>query len=42
MTQERFSKSRCCPVCRKLHYQKRAIADGANLFREECAVAVQA
>ena len=22
---ERFSKSRCCPVCRKLHYQKRVI-----------------
>lgn len=39
---ERHSKSRCCPVCRKLHYRKRAIDDGANLYREECAIRIQA
>lgn len=39
---ERHSKSRNCPVCRKQHYQKRNIHDGANLYREECAVRIQA
>ena len=39
---ERHSKSRCCPVCRKLHYRKRTIDDGANLYREECVVRLQA
>ena len=39
---ERHSKSRCCPVCRKQHYRKRQIADGANLYREECAIKLQA
>ena len=39
---ECYSKSRCCPVCRKLHYRKRAICDGANLYRDECATALQA
>lgn len=39
---ERHSKSRCCPVCRKLHYRKHAIDDGANLYREECATRIQA
>lgn len=39
---EKHSKSRCCPVCRKLHYRKRGIDDGANLYREECVVRIQA
>jgi hypothetical protein len=26
---ERYSRSRCCPVCRKQHYKKRAHAEGA-------------
>ena len=39
---ERHAKSRCCPICRKVHYQKRTIHDGANLFRDECAARVQA
>ena len=39
---ERHSKSRCCPVCRKQHYRKRGIDDGANLYRDECAVRMQA
>ena len=39
---ERHSKSRCCPVCRKQHYRKRGIADGANVYRDECAVRLQA
>ncbi len=39
---ERHSNSRSCPVCRKLHYRKRAIADGANIYREECATRLQA
>ena len=30
------------PVCRKQHYRKRGIDDGANLYRDECAVRVQA
>ena len=38
---ERHSKSRCCPVCRKLHYRKRAIDDGANLYRAECATRIE-
>ena len=32
---ERHSKSRCCPVCRKLHYQKRACHDGEDLYRQQ-------
>ena len=39
---ERHAKSRCCPVCRKLHYQKRACHDGANVYRQECATRLQA
>ena len=39
---ERHSKSRNCPVCRKQHYRKRGIDDGANLYREECTVQIQA
>ena len=39
---ERHSKSRCCPVCRKLHYRKRAISDGVNLYMDECATRIQA
>jgi hypothetical protein len=38
---ERHSKSRSCPVCRKLHYRKRTIDDGANIYRDECATRVQ-
>merc|ERR1740139_608293 len=39
---ERHSKSRCCPVCRKLHYQKRTCHDGEDLYRHECVVQLQA
>ena len=39
---ERHSKSRCCPVCRKLHYQKRACHDGEDLYRHACAARLQA
>ena len=39
---ERHSKSRVCPCCRKQHYRKRSIDDGANLYREELATRLQA
>ena len=39
---ERHSKSRCCPVCRKLHYQKRTCHEGEALYRDECAARLQA
>ena len=39
---ERHSKSKVCPVCRKQHYRKRGTDEGANLYREECAIRLQA
>ena len=39
---EAHSKSKNCPICRKLHYRRRRIFDGANLYRGECATKVQA
>ena len=39
---ERHSRSRVCPVCRKQHYRKRSMADGANIYRAECATRLQA
>ena len=39
---ERHSKSKVCPVCRKQHYRKHGIEDGVNIYREECAVRLQA
>ncbi|KAL1511593.1 hypothetical protein AB1Y20_006387 [Prymnesium parvum] len=39
---ERHSRSRVCPVCRKQHYRKRSLHDGANLYRGECATRLQA
>ncbi|KAL1006804.1 hypothetical protein UPYG_G00077360 [Umbra pygmaea] len=39
---ERFSGRKCCPMCRKEHYETRVIHDGARLFKEECAVRIQA
>ena len=39
---ERHSKSKVCPVCRKQHYRKHGIEDGVNIYRDECAVRLQA
>ena len=39
---ELFSSSRKCPVCRKNHYQKRATDEGVIVYREQCAVHLQA
>ena len=39
---ERYSRSRVCPVCRKQHYRKRTLHDGANLYKAECATKLQA
>ncbi|KAJ8010173.1 hypothetical protein DPEC_G00072240 [Dallia pectoralis] len=39
---ERFSKRKCCPMCRKEQYETRVIHDGARLFKERCASRIQA
>ncbi|XP_064188850.1 RING finger protein 32 [Anguilla rostrata] len=39
---EKFSGRKCCPMCRKEQYQTRVIHDGAHLYREKCAVRIQA
>ncbi|KAK7881767.1 hypothetical protein WMY93_030176 [Mugilogobius chulae] len=38
---EKFSKQKCCPVCRKQQYETRVIHDAANLFRHQCAIRIQ-
>lgn len=34
---ERFSRRKCCPMCRKERYETRVIHDGAHLFKHKCA-----
>ncbi|KAI1889166.1 hypothetical protein AGOR_G00176280 [Albula goreensis] len=39
---EKFSGRKSCPMCRKEQYETRLIHDGARLYREKCAVRIQA
>ncbi|XP_068160043.1 RING finger protein 32 isoform X1 [Antennarius striatus] len=39
---ERFSRRKCCPMCRKEQYETRVIHDAAHLFRHKCATRIQA
>ncbi|KAJ8376780.1 hypothetical protein SKAU_G00073600 [Synaphobranchus kaupii] len=39
---EKFSGRKCCPMCRKAHYETRVIHDGARLYRVKCAIRIQA
>ncbi|KAI4885004.1 hypothetical protein NFI96_025668 [Prochilodus magdalenae] len=39
---ERFSGKKCCPMCRREQYETRVIHDGARLYREKCAIRIQA
>ncbi|KAJ8419139.1 hypothetical protein AAFF_G00006380 [Aldrovandia affinis] len=39
---EKFSGRKCCPMCRKEQYETRVIHDGARLYREKCAIRIQA
>ncbi|XP_019739318.1 RING finger protein 32 [Hippocampus comes] len=39
---ERFSGRKCCPMCRREPYETRVIHDAARLFRNHCAVRIQA
>ncbi|KAJ0022857.1 hypothetical protein NQD34_014991, partial [Periophthalmus magnuspinnatus] len=39
---EKFSRQKCCPVCRRHQYETRVIHDAANLFRHQCATKIQA
>ncbi|CAJ1082055.1 RING finger protein 32 isoform X1 [Xyrichtys novacula] len=39
---ERFSRRKCCPMCRKEQYETRVIHDAARLFRHQCATRIQA
>ena len=38
---ERFSKQRCCPLCRTLQYQKKLVASAREMYEEECAIVIQ-
>ena len=38
---ERFTKQRCCPMCRTLQYQKRVVASAREMYEEECAIVIQ-
>ncbi|RVE58734.1 hypothetical protein OJAV_G00196960 [Oryzias javanicus] len=39
---ERFSGRKRCPVCRREQYETRVIHDAARLFRQQCAIRIQA
>uniref|UniRef100_A0A672PRR6 Ring finger protein 32 n=1 Tax=Sinocyclocheilus grahami TaxID=75366 RepID=A0A672PRR6_SINGR len=39
---EKFSGRKSCPKCRKEQYETRGIYDAARLYREKCAVRIQA
>ncbi|KAI2662516.1 RING finger protein 32 [Labeo rohita] len=39
---EKFSGRKSCPMCRTEQYETRVIYDGARLYREKCAVRIQA
>ncbi|XP_027012544.2 RING finger protein 32 [Tachysurus fulvidraco] len=39
---EHFSGRKCCPLCRTEHYETRVILDSARLYRETCALRIQA
>ncbi|KAM9826938.1 RING finger protein 32 [Neosynchiropus ocellatus] len=39
---ERFSRRKCCPMCRTEQYETRVIHDGARLYRNRCATRIQA
>jgi len=38
---ERFTKQRCCPLCRSLQYQKRVVADAKEVYQDRCATVIQ-
>ncbi|KAA0723506.1 RING finger protein 32 [Triplophysa tibetana] len=39
---ESFSGRKSCPMCRKEQYETRVIYDGAQLYRDKCALRIQA
>ncbi|XP_053714346.1 RING finger protein 32 isoform X1 [Synchiropus splendidus] len=39
---ERFSRRKCCPMCRTEQYETRVIHDGARLYKHLCATRIQA
>ncbi|XP_036378790.1 RING finger protein 32 [Megalops cyprinoides] len=39
---EKFSGRKCCPMCRRRQYETRVIHDGARLYRQKCAIRIQA
>ncbi|KAM3593050.1 uncharacterized protein V6R79_005094 [Siganus canaliculatus] len=39
---ERFSRKKCCPMCRREQYETRVINDAAQLFRHKSATRIQA
>ncbi|XP_041823476.1 RING finger protein 32 isoform X2 [Melanotaenia boesemani] len=39
---EKFSGKKCCPMCRKEQYETRVIYDAAQLYRQKCAIRIQA
>ncbi|KAG2486740.1 hypothetical protein HYH03_014666 [Edaphochlamys debaryana] len=39
---ERFARTKTCPLCRCEQYQKRVIKDGEEIYRQRCAVRIQA
>ncbi|QDZ18005.1 Ring zinc finger protein [Chloropicon primus] len=38
---ERFTKQKCCPICRTLQYQKRVVTNAKELYEEDCATCIQ-
>ena len=38
---ERFSKKRCCPLCRSIQYQKMMVTSARELYEERCATLIQ-
>ena len=38
---ERFSKQRCCPLCRTLQYQKKNVSTAREIYQDQCAIAIQ-
>ncbi|CAF0770858.1 unnamed protein product [Didymodactylos carnosus] len=39
---ESYSRKKCCPMCRRVQYEKRIIYEGANCHRIKCASKIQA
>lgn len=38
---ERYTSTRCCPICRAQHYQKKVIDDGRRAYLHQCATRIQ-